>query len=323
MVRELDIVVPSHKKRERIDRFLAHQIEHASRSKVQKAIASGLVLVDGRKVKPSYEISPGERIHVTLPAPEPPRLEPEPIPLDIVYEDDALIIVNKAAGMVVHPAYGNYTGTLVHALLYHCKDIARVNDETRPGLVHRLDKNTSGLLVVAKTEEAHRFLSSQFSQRTVDREYWALVWGTFTSRSGTIEAELGRHKSDRKKFAVVSSGKPAVTEYEVLEAFSFLSLVRLHLRTGRTHQIRVHLHHIGHPVFGDPTYGGRRIASGGGDGKRKRMVQSLLPLIERQALHAKTLGFVHPVKHTFVKFDSDLPGDMQALLDSVRDMEAS
>lgn len=321
MAREIDIIVPDHKKKERIDKFLAHQIEHASRSKIQKAIETGLVLVDGKVVKPSYEVSPGESIHVTIPGAPRPHAGPEAIPLDIIFEDDTLLVVNKPSGMVVHPAYGSYTGTLVNALLYHCTDLAAVGDEARPGIVHRLDKDTSGLLVVAKNEMVHRSLSSQFSHRTVERDYWAVVWGTFPHRSGLIEAELGRHRSDRKKFAVVSSGKPAVTEYEVLESFGFLSLVRLRLKTGRTHQIRVHLSHIGHPVFSDPTYGGRRIAWGGGGTKQKRVVQELLAVMPRQALHAKTLGFVHPISQRFMKYDSDLPEDMRALLEKVRSLE--
>ncbi|MFQ5799422.1 MAG: RluA family pseudouridine synthase [Bacteroidota bacterium] len=318
MTRELDIIVPVRKKKERIDKFLAHQIEHASRSKVRKAIEQGLVLVDGKVVKPSYEVSPGEKIHVTITAATRPRVVPEPIPLDIIFEDDLLLVVNKPAGMVVHPSYGNFTGTLVHALLHHSAELAIVDDETRPGIVHRLDKDTSGLLVVAKNGAAHRFLSGQFSARTIEREYWAVIWGILSSQKGTIEAELGRHRSDRKKFAVVASGKLAVTEYEVLEPFGYLSLVRLRLKTGRTHQVRVHLHHIGHPVFGDPTYGGRRIAWGGSGTKQKRIVQDLLAVMPRQALHAKTLGFVHPVGRRFMKFDSDLPKDMRALLERVR-----
>ena len=321
MARELDIIVAVHKKRERIDKFLSHQIEHTSRSKIQKAIEQGLVLVDGKVVKPSYEVSPGEKIRVRIPDSPRPRVGPEPIPLDIIFEDDSLLVVNKPAGMVVHPAHGNYTGTLVHALLHHCAHLAAGSDETRPGIVHRLDKDTSGLLVVAKNEVAHRLLSAQLSARTVEREYRAVIWGILSRQKGTIEAELGRHRSDRKKFAVVSSGKPAVTEYGVLERFGFLSLVRLHLKTGRTHQVRVHLQHIGHPVFGDPTYGGRRISWGGGDTKQKRIVENLLAVMPRQALHAKTLGFVHPVGGRFMKFDSDLPRDMQALLEEARQLE--
>lgn len=318
MPREIDIVVPSHQKKERIDKFLTHKIENATRSKVQKAIEQGLVLVNGKPVKASHEVVPGEVIHCTLPQQPRAKAIPEDIPLQIVYEDDDLIVVNKPAGMVTHPAYGNYRGTLVNALLHHCAKLSTLNDELRPGVVHRLDKDTSGLIVVAKNDGTHAALARQFSERTIEREYWAVVWGIFEKRRGTVEASLGRSKSDRKKIAVMRDGKPAVTEYEVLESFPFLSLLRLRLRTGRTHQIRVHLAHIGRPVFGDPTYGGRRIAWGGADAKRKAEVQHLLSLIPRQALHAKTLGFVHTTTKQFMKFESELPKDMSELLAALR-----
>jgi 23S rRNA pseudouridine1911/1915/1917 synthase len=318
MSRQIDIVVPAHQNKERIDKFLAHQIENATRSKIQKAIEQGLVLVNGKPVKASHEVTPGELIRCTLPQPPPVKALPEAIPIEILYEDDDLIVVNKPAGMVTHPAYGNYTGTLVNALLHHCENLSTVNDRLRPGVVHRLDKDTSGLLVAAKNDVAHAALARQFSRRTIEREYWAVVWGIFKHRQGTVEASLGRSKSDRKKITVLIEGKPAVTEYEVLETFVYLSLVRLMLKTGRTHQIRVHLAHIGHPVFGDPTYGGRRIAWGATDTRRKAEVQHLLMLMPRQALHAKTLGFVHPSTAQFKKFDSELPDDMKQLLAALR-----
>ncbi len=236
----------------------------------------------------------------------PPRTDaqPEDIPLDIVYEDDQLLIVNKHAGMVTHPAFSNYTGTLVNALLHHCNALSKVNSETRPGIVHRLDKDTTGLMVVAKNDIAHHFLAKQFSRRTIEREYWAIVWGTFERRKGTIDAALGRSKK----------GKTAVTDYEVIKEFEYLSLIRLKLRTGRTHQIRVHLAHVGHPVFGDPTYGGRSHVWGGLEGKKAQQAINLLKLISRQALHAKTIGFLHPSTKQQVKFDSELPADMQEVL---------
>ncbi|CUT00194.1 RluA family pseudouridine synthase [Candidatus Chrysopegis kryptomonas] len=321
ILKEIEIIVPNVEKRERIDKFLTNQIENASRSKIEKLIESGLVLVNGHTVKPSHKISPGEKIIVKIPKEPRPELTPEPIPLDIVYEDEYLLVVNKPAGMVTHPGHGNYTGTLVNALLYHCSKLSKVNisgDEVRPGIVHRLDKDTSGLLVVAKDDETHRHLAKQFFHKTVEREYWAIVWGHFNSNRGVIEAELGRSKSDRTKFTVVKGGKPAITEYEVLEKFDFLSLVKLKLKTGRTHQIRVHLSHIGHPVFGDPTYGGRRIAWGGIDRKKKLFVDELLKIMPRQALHAKTLGFIHPARNEFMKFDSELPDDMKKLLEILR-----
>jgi 23S rRNA pseudouridine1911/1915/1917 synthase len=319
--RSFTIIVSPHHTRERLDIFLTHHIENATRSKVQQAIEQGMVTVNGKQIKPSYKISPSDVVHVTIPKPPPIDIIAENIPLDILYEDQTLIVVNKAAGMVTHPAYGNFTGTLVNALLHHCNDqLSTINDPTRPGIVHRLDKDTSGLMVVAKDDASHAFLAKQFSERTIEREYRAVIWGLFDKgkKKGIIEAALGRSKSDRKKITVTTSGKHAVTEYEVIEEFDYLSLVGLHLKTGRTHQIRVHLHHIGHPVFGDPTYGGRRIAWGEMEKKKKDQVQQLLNIIGRQALHAKTLGFVHPATREFMKFDSDVPPDMQELLSFLR-----
>ena len=319
MSRELDIVVPPGKVRERLDVFLTRHVENATRSKVQKAIGGGNVLVDGKQVKPSHKVSPGEVVHVTISKSPPPDVIPENIPLDIVYEDEYLLVVNKPAGMVTHPAYGNYSGTLVNALLHYSNALSRVNTVIRPGIVHRLDKDTSGLMVIAKDDVTHAKLAKQFSQRTIEREYWALVWGLFKKSKGVIEASLGRSKSDRKKIAVTAEGKHAVTEYEVMKAFEFLSLVRLKLLTGRTHQIRVHLHHIGHPVLGDPTYGGRRIVyePPRSDVRIKQQVQELLGMTDRQALHAKTLGFIHPSTGKFMKFDSALPEDFQAVIKGI------
>ncbi len=315
--RSCDITVPPGKIRERLDVFLTHHIENATRSKVQQAIKQGSITVNGKIVKTSYKISPGELIHVSIPKPIPPDVIPENIPLDIIFEDEHLLVVNKPAGMVTHPAFSNYTGTLVNALLFYCSNqLSTVNDPSRLGIVHRLDKDTSGLMVIAKDDVTHTHLAKQFARRTIKREYWAMVWGLFDKgkKSGLIEASLGRSKSDRKKFAVNISGKSAATEYEVLEEFDYLSLIRLKLRTGRTHQIRVHLHHVGHPVFGDPTYGGRRIAWGSTDKKKKEDVQRFLKIITRQALHAKTLGFIHPVLKKEMVFDSEIPADMQDFL---------
>lgn len=328
MTSQLNIVVPPGKVRERIDVYLTHHVENATRTKVQEAIDAGFVLVNGKSVRSSYKIAPGDVIDISLPKPPPPDVVPENIPLEIAYEDDHLLVVNKPAGMVTHPAYAHYTGTLVNALLYHCKNtLSTLNDVTRPGIVHRLDKDTSGLMVIAKTDSVHAQLAKQFSSRTTNREYWAIVWGRFSDgkntqlKKGVIEAALGRSKSDRKKIAVSDTGKQAVTEYQVLEEFEYLSLIKLKLRTGRTHQIRVHLHHIGHPVFGDPTYGGRRIAWGGTDKKKKEQVHELLTIVDRQALHAKTIGFTHPVTKEKMKFDSQLPDDMQQILSLLRTTE--
>ena len=314
---QFEIVVPAGKKKERLDVFLTHHVENATRNKVQRAIHEGTVLVNGLTARPSHPVAPGEVIRVTLPKPPPQKALPENIPLEITYEDTDLLIVNKPAGMVTHPAYGNYTGTLVNALLYYCNHLSTLNDPTRPGIVHRLDKDTSGLMVIAKTDLAHVKLSRQFAARTIKREYWALVWGLFKVGHGLIETLLGRSTSDRKKMAVAKEGKHAITEYSVIERFPYLSLVKLKLHTGRTHQIRVHLAHINHPVFGDPTYNGRHLVAGPGTPKQKAEVQHLLRLIPRQALHAKTLGFVHPSTQKEVFFDSELPADMKSILETL------
>jgi len=310
------IVVAAKQSKIRLDLYLTHQIEHATRSKVQKAIEDGLVLVDGKPVKASHSVSPHEIIDITFPRPPRSSAQPEDIPLNIVFEDDALLIVNKSPGMVTHPAYGNYSGTLVNALLHRCNRLSGVNTEMRPGIIHRLDKDTSGLMVVAKTDSAHHFIARQFSKRTIEREYWAIVWGSFKQQRGIIEANVGRSKKDRKKVTVTETGKHAVTEYEVIEKLDYLSIIRLKLRTGRTHQIRVHLSHVGHPVFGDPTYGGRSEAWGGLRGKKSQQAVNLLKMMNRQALHAKTIGFIHPVSKEFVRYDSNLPDDMQEIIES-------
>jgi len=309
-----DIIVPPGKKKERLDLFLVHHVENATRSKVQRAIREGSVLVNGQPARSSHLVTPGETISVTLPGPPPQQAAPEAIPLEIPFEDETLIIVNKPAGMVTHPAYGNYTGTLVNALLHHTGQLSLSGESLRPGIVHRLDKDTSGLLVVAKTGHAHAVLAKQFAERSVEREYRAIVWGRFPKRSGKIESALGRSKSDRKKIAVVPEGKHAVTLFEVVQQFEYLSHLSLRLRTGRTHQIRVHLAHERHPVFGDPTYGGRRIVAGERSVSQRREVGELLEIMTRQALHAKTLGFLHPLTGTAMRFDSELPDDMLKIL---------
>jgi 23S rRNA pseudouridine1911/1915/1917 synthase len=315
---QIDIAVPPGKKRERIDVFITHHVENATRNKVQQAIRDGTVLVNGERVRPSHQVSPGDVVQITLPRPPPQEAIAENIPLAIVYEDDELIIVNKPAGMVTHPAHGNYTGTLVNALLHHTAALSGMNAPVRPGIVHRLDKETSGLLVVAKNDVAHAKLAKQFARRTITREYQAIVWGVFKETTGIIEADLGRSKSDRKKMAVVPGGKPAATEYAVLEQFPWLALLRLRLRTGRTHQIRVHLAHINHPVFGDPTYNGRHIAWGPGTPAHKSAVERLLGIVRRQALHARTIGFIHPATGKEVFFESELPADMTEALAVLR-----
>ncbi|MFH0991017.1 MAG: RluA family pseudouridine synthase [bacterium] len=314
----LHIIVPPHQKKTRLDLYLTHHVENATRNKIQTAVREGLVLVDGRKVKVSFPITGGEVIDIEMQHPPKMEAKPEEIPLEIVYEDDQLLIVNKPPGMVTHPAYNNYSGTLVNALLYHTQNLSAVNTEIRPGIVHRLDKDTSGLMVVAKNDIAHHLLAKQFSKRTITREYWAIVWGSFKEPKGIIEASLGRSKKDRKKVTVTADGKTAITEYEVLERFEHLSLVRLRLKTGRTHQIRVHLAHVGHPVFGDATYGGRSATWGGLEGKKSQQIQNLLKIILRQALHAKTIGFLHPTTRKQVYFETELPEDFQTVLSHLK-----
>ncbi|MHB8338820.1 MAG: RluA family pseudouridine synthase [Ignavibacteriaceae bacterium] len=310
------IEVPDGKRKERLDIFLTNCIENATRSKIQKLIEGMLVKVNGESVKPSYQVQPNDLIEASIPiAPRPDEIEPEEIPLNIVYEDKFLIVVNKPAGMVAHPAYANYTGTLVNALLHHSQKLSRVNLPGRPGIVHRIDKDTSGLLVVAKDEWTHAKLAEQFSKHSIEREYWAVAWGRFKEKKGEINSNIARSKSDRKKFtAVKSDGKTAVTFFEVLKEFDFTSLVKINLKTGRTHQIRVHLSSIGHPIFGDPTYGGRNVLFGSTLPKIKSRVENLLNIMPRQALHAKTLGFIHPNTKEFLRFDSELPEDMNILL---------
>ena len=314
------IIIPEGKKKERIDIYLTNCIENATRSKVQKLVEANLVSVNGKFVKPSYNVMPNDIIEAVIPiAPRPEDTEPEEIPLDIIYEDDYFLVVNKPAGMVAHPAYANYTGTLVNALLHHTQKLSRSGEPGRPGIVHRIDKDTSGLLVVAKDDWTHAKLSEQFSRHSIEREYQAVVWGVFKEQKGEINSNIARSKSDRKKFtASKGEGKTAVTFYEVLEQFEFTSLIKLNLKTGRTHQIRVHLSSIGHPVFGDPTYGGRQVVYDYGLPKIKSRVQNLLEIMKRQALHAKTLGFIHPHKKEYVRFDSQLPADMVELIQKLK-----
>jgi 23S rRNA pseudouridine1911/1915/1917 synthase len=312
--------IPIGKVKERIDVFLTSHIENATRSKIQKLIEANLVLVNKTVVKANYKVSPKDLIEVEIPiSPRPDNTEPEDIPLDIVFEDDYLIIVNKPAGMVAHPAYSNYTGTLVNALLHYTKKLSGLNEQGRPGIVHRIDKDTSGLLVVAKDDWTHAKLAEQFSKHNIEREYWAVCWGLFKEKEGIIEKNITRNKSDRKKFSVSEKeGKTAVTFYKVLEEFEFATLLKLNLKTGRTHQIRVHLSSLNHPVFGDTTYGGNKIVYGSSLPKMKQRIDNLLQIMPRQALHAKTLGFIHPHSKQFVKFDSGLAEDFKELLTKLR-----
>jgi 23S rRNA pseudouridine1911/1915/1917 synthase len=295
-------------------------LEHATRNKVQKLIEACLVVVDGKPVKANYKISPADIIEVQIPVtPHPETAEPEDIPIEVIYEDEYLLIVNKPAGMVAHPSFGNYTGTLVNALLHHTQKLSTINEGGRPGIIHRLDKDTSGLLVVAKDDFTHAKIAEQFAKHKVEKIYWAVCWGLFKNKEGIIEANITRSKSDRKKFTVsADEGKPSITLYKVIEEFEFASLLEIRLKTGRTHQIRVHLSSINHPVFGDVTYGGNKIVYGSNLPKIKQRVDNLLEIMPRQALHARTLGFTHPHLNEFVKFEAELPMDITELLNTLR-----
>ncbi len=316
----IKLVITDGQRKQRVDAYLANCLENTTRSRVQKLIKHNFLTVNNKVVKANYQIEPGDELILTIPiSSRPDKIEPENIPLNIVYEDEYLIVVNKSAGMVVHPSYGNYTGTLVHALLYHSQKLSKFNGDYRAGIVHRIDKDTSGLLVVAKTEEVHAYIAKQFAAHTTEREYWAVCWGKFKEPKGEILANIARSKKDRKIFSVsTTEGKSAHTFYEVIEEYDFLSLIKLNLKTGRTHQIRVHLAHIKHNIFGDHTYGGRRVNYGNELPKIKARVNNLLKLIDRQALHAKTLGFIHPVTKEKMVFNSDLPEDMQNLISELK-----
>ncbi|NOQ26509.1 MAG: RluA family pseudouridine synthase [Bacteroidales bacterium] len=304
----------------RIDKFLVNRIENASRSKIQSAADADNILVNNKPVKSNYKVKPNDTISIVMAYP--PReieLLPEDIPLNIVYEDDDLVIVNKEAGMVVHPSYGHYDGTLVNAMLYHLKDLPLYNTgDMRPGLVHRIDKNTTGLLVLAKTEQALNKLAKQFFDKTTERRYYALVWGTFDEKEGTITGHVGRNIKNRKVMHVFpdgEQGKHAVTHYKVLQELGYITLIECRLETGRTHQIRVHFQHIGHPLFNDFEYGGDKILKGTTFTKYKQFVHNCFSILPRQALHAKTLGFTHPTTGEYMRFDSELPDDMTQVIE--------
>ena len=302
----------------RVDKFLMNFIENATRNKIQAAAKEGNIWVNQNPVKSNYKVKAGDKVQVMFEHPPYENLlVPEDIPLNIVYEDEVLLVVNKPAGIVVHPGHGNYSGTLVNALLYHFKDLP-LNSDSRPGLVHRIDKDTSGLLVVAKTAEAMTHLSRQFFDKTSTREYIALAWGVFSEVSGTIEGHIGRSLKNRLQMDVFedeSFGKPAITHYKVLEDLRYVSLIQCQLETGRTHQIRAHLKHIGHPLFNDERYGGNKILKGTTFTKYKQFVDNCFKLLPRQALHAKTLGFEHPITKKVLTFNTDLPEDFTACLE--------
>lgn len=304
----------------RVDKFLSNRMENASRSRIQAAADAGNILVNGEPVRSNYKVKPGDSIQFVMDFPRRElRIIPEEIPLDIVYEDDHLVVINKPPGLVVHPGHGNYSGTLVNALAWYFKDLPLFNSEDpRPGLVHRIDKDTSGLLVIAKTEQAKIKLALQFFEKTTERRYQALVWGNMKDEEGTIEGNIGRSLANRQVFTVFPEGdygKPAVTHYKVLRRIGYVSLVECRLETGRTHQIRVHMKYINHPLFNDSNYGGDQILRGTTFTKYKQFVQNCFKVLPRQALHAKTLGFIHPATGEKMQFNSDLPNDMKEAIE--------
>lgn len=316
----------------RIDKFLVNRIENATRTKIQHAAEAGCIHVNSKAVKSNYKVKPGDVITVLLP--HPPReieLIAQDIPINILYEDDDIIIVNKEAGMVVHPGYGNYTGTLMNALVHHFQHLPvsktqKVEAELRPGLIHRIDKNTSGIIVIAKNELSMTRMAKKFFDRDIDRTYLALVWGDFKEEEGRIEGNIGRSLRDRKKMTVfpeADHGKHAVTHWKVVERLGYVTLVECKLETGRTHQIRVHMEYIGHPVFNDETYGGNKILKGTTFTKYKQFVENCFQLMPHHVLHARSLGFKHPATKKYIHFDSKPPANFQKLLEKWRNYAVS
>ena len=307
----------------RVDKFLVARMEKTSRNRIQQAADAGCIIVNGKAVKSNYKVKPDDVVSIVM---DRPRYEleiiPEDIPLDIVYEDADVLVVNKPAGLVVHPGHGNYHGTLVNALAWHFKDNPDYDvSDPRMGLVHRIDKDTSGLLVIAKTPEAKTHLGLQFFNKTTKRRYVAVVWGELPDNKGTITGNIARNPKDKLQMAVFDDpdiGKHAVTHYNVLESFGYVSVVQCILETGRTHQIRVHMRHIGHPLFNDARYGGDIILKGTTFAKYRQFVENCFSICPRQALHAKTLGFVHPRTGIQMDFDSEIPADMQTLINKWR-----
>ncbi|MCF8253311.1 MAG: RluA family pseudouridine synthase [Bacteroidia bacterium] len=307
----------------RIDKFLMNRMENASRTKIQAAADAGSILVNEKPVKSSYKVKPLDVISIVLPTPpKDTEIVPEDIPLNIIYEDDDVLLVNKNPGMVVHPGYNNVSGTLVNALAWHLKGNEFMEEKNiRPGLVHRIDKNTSGILVIAKNEIAMTHLAKQFFDHSIERTYQALVWGDLAEDQGTITGYIGRSARDRKIFQLYDDpekGKWSVTHYRVIERLGYVSLIECKLETGRTHQIRVHLRSIGHPIFSDSTYGGAQIVKGTSFTRYKQFVENCFTLMPRQGLHAKSLGFVHPASKKTILFNSDLPEDFQQVIDKWR-----
>jgi len=305
----------------RIDKFLMSRIENATRNKIQKAAKEGSIRVNDKIVKSSYKVKKDDKVRILFSHPPYENLlTPEKLDLDIEYEDDSIIIVNKKSGMVVHPGHGNYSGTLINALLYHFDNLPN-NSSNRPGLVHRIDKDTSGLLVIAKTEKSMTLMAKQFFNKSVEREYYALVWGDVKDDEGEINAPIGRNPKNRLQMIVyedMEGGKEAITNYKVVERFGYVTLISCRLQTGRTHQIRVHMKHLGHTLFNDERYGGNKILKGTVYSKYKQFVDNCFRLLPRQALHAKTLGFIHPKSKEKISFNSDIPEDIASVIDKWR-----
>ncbi len=316
------IVVDKGQSLMRIDKFLMIRLENTSRNRIQNALIAENILVNGKAIKANYKVKPLDEISIVLAYP--PRdteIYPEDLPITIVHEDDDLLVVNKAAGMVVHPGYNNYTGTLVNGLVYHFNQLPSVKgNEARPGLVHRIDKDTSGLLLISKNEFALTFLAKQFFDHSISRKYIALAWGDI-EQDGTVSGYIGRSLRDRKImdiFDAEDKGKWSVTHYKVLERFGYVTLIACELETGRTHQIRAHMQHIGHPLFGDVTYGGDKILKGQANGSYKQFIQNCFKILPRQALHAQSLGFIHPKTKERLLFESNLPEDMHTVIEKWR-----
>ena len=329
MAREKEVVmfvVDRNQDLIRIDKFLFDKMPNVTRNKIKDGIKSGKVLVNKGPIKPSYKVKPMDKVEVSLDREKrADEIKPENIELDILHEDEDILIVNKKAGMVVHPAHENWDGTLVNALIYHLKGLPEMRgNEGRPGLVHRIDKDTSGLLVIAKNEKSMASLADQFFNHTIKRKYQAIVWGVPENNEGTIDVNLRRSIKDRRVvegFANNTLGKKAITHYKLIEKVHYISLIECELETGRTHQIRAHMKHIGHPIFCDKVYGGKLIVKGNRFTNYKRFVENSFKIIERQALHAKSLGFIHPSTNKEVYFESKLPEDMSLLLDKWRKYE--
>ncbi|MBN2781545.1 MAG: RluA family pseudouridine synthase [Candidatus Marinimicrobia bacterium] len=321
------IAVRAAQKPTRIDTFITESVKDISRNKVQELLERGLIAVNRETVtKAAYKVAPKDMIVVRIPRFVPLAVEPENIPLDVIYEDDDLIVINKPPGLVVHPAVGNRTGTLVNALAHRCTSLSNIGGDYRPGIVHRLDKETSGAIIAAKNNNSHNKMSRKFEYRHIEKFYTAIVWGTFSERSGVTTRPIGRHKTDRQKYAAYHDerlGKPAETRYEVLESFDFISLVRVQIMTGRTHQIRVHMSDLGHPVFGDIVYGGRTQKLGSLSPRQRSVAIHLLDLIDRQALHCSEMRFEHPVTRLPMRVTAPLPEDMERLLSYLRASHAA